>query len=131
MACFTRDQQDIAALIYIINRIFELLAAKVNCGQCEAFAVDEGPGGLQILPDKLIWKKDSLKYLGIYLGNKSIMDRKWAGLMEKIKGRLAKWTWIHSHMFYRGRVLDLNNVGSLLWHHLNCVEPPSRLLAQI
>lgn len=53
-------------------------------------------------------------------------------MTEKIKGKIGKRRWVHSHMSYIGRVLVLDNlVATLLWHHLTCVETPSGLLAQI
>ena len=60
------------------------------------------------------------------------MKRNWETVIERAEEKMRRWKWLLPQMSYRGRVLVLNNlVGSLLWHRLSCVDPPSGLLAEI
>jgi len=107
-------------------------AARVNWRKSEALAVGEWREGLPVLPQSLTWKRDGLKYLGIYVGNTNIMKKNWDNISATVDSKLAKWRWLHSQMSFRGGVLVLNNlVASLLWHRLTCLDPPSGLIAEI
>ncbi|KAJ4946628.1 hypothetical protein JOQ06_024291, partial [Pogonophryne albipinna] len=129
---FIRDQKDTDMLVNIVRDFSSASAARVNWRKSEALAVGEWSGGLPALPQNMIWKKDGLKYLGVFLGNKSIVLRNWEDVIGKIEGKLSKWKWLLPQISFKGRVLVLNNlVASQLWHRLTCVDPPSGLLAQI
>ena len=52
-------------------------AARVNWGKSEALAVGSWEGGLPSLPGGLMWRRDSLKYLGVYVSNESIVKKNW------------------------------------------------------
>lgn len=83
-------------------------------------------------PSGLSWKKNGLRYLGVFLGDDTIIQKNWEGIIEKIKGRLMKWKWIVKNLSYRGRTLIINNlVASSLWHRLACMDPPAWLFAKI
>ena len=58
----------------------------------------------------MIWKKDGLKYLGVFLGNTSIVLKNWEDVIAKIEGKLSKWKWLLPQMSFKGRVLVLNNL---------------------
>ncbi len=46
--------------------------------------------------------------------------------------RLRKWSRIHPKIYFRERVLVINNlVPSRLWHKLSCVDPPTGLLPKL
>ena len=47
-------------------------AARVNWKKNEALAVGEWPGGL---PQNLQWKREGMKYLGVFLGTSEIWLR--------------------------------------------------------
>ncbi|TWW67065.1 Transposon TX1 uncharacterized 149 kDa protein ORF 2 [Takifugu flavidus] len=129
---FTRDQQDINILNRITNKFSMVSAARVNWGKSEALAVGNWGGGLPVLPGGLTWKRNGIRYLGVYLGCQEIEAKNWDDIVEKVDSKLHKWSWIKPHMSFRGRVLVLNNlVASLLWHRLACLDPPSGLLAQV
>lgn len=66
-------------------------AAKINWDKSEALEVGKWPGGLTVLPERLTWKPDGLKYLSLYLGNETVIAKNWKGMREKIKGKMAKW----------------------------------------
>lgn len=84
------------------------------------------------LPGGLIWRKGGLKYLGVFLGNDTFLQKNWENVVDRVNGRLSKWRWLLPHMSYRGRVLVINNlVSSALWHRLTCVDPPVTLLSNI
>ena len=129
---FIGDQKDTDILVNIVREFSSASAARVNWKKSEALAVGEWSGGLPVLPQNMLWKKDGLKYLGVFLGNTSIVLRNWEDVIGKIEGKLSKWRWLLPQMSFKGRVLVLNNlVASQLWHRLTCVDPPSGLLAQI
>ncbi|TWW81692.1 Transposon TX1 uncharacterized 149 kDa protein ORF 2 [Takifugu flavidus] len=87
---------------------------------------------IKVLYRGLTWKRNGLRYLGVYLGCQEMKAKNWDDIVEKVDSKLHKWNWIKPHMSFRGRVLVLNNlVASLLWHRLACLDPPSGLLAQV
>lgn len=68
----------------------------------------------------------------MFLGDQSVVLKNWDNVLEKVKGRLARWKWTVMKMSYRGRVLIANNlVSSILWHRLSVVDPPPDLLSKI
>ena len=112
----------------IVSDFKTVSAARVNWGKSEALAVGSWEGGLPSLPGGLKWRRDGLKYLGVYVGNETIVQKNWEGVAEKIQGRLNKWKWLKPQLSYRGRTLINNNlVASALWHRLACIEPPKGL----
>uniref|UniRef100_A0AAQ4RMD0 Reverse transcriptase domain-containing protein n=1 Tax=Gasterosteus aculeatus aculeatus TaxID=481459 RepID=A0AAQ4RMD0_GASAC len=129
---FIKDQRDADLLNNIVKRFSKASAARVNWKKSEALAVGEWRGGLPVLPQSLVWRKDGFKYLGIYLGQESIVQKNWEGVTEKIEGKLSKWKWLLPQMSFKGRVLVLNNlIASQLWHRLTCLDPPSGFLANL
>ncbi len=88
--------------------------------------------GVPTLPNGLTWKKDGLKYLGVFIGDEMFVQKNLEGIIEKLKGRLMKWKWIVKNLSYRGRTLIINNlVTSSLWHRLACIDPRAYLLGKI
>ena len=123
---------DIQKLERIVNDFEIMSAAKVNWEKSEALAVGKWKGGLPNLPGGLTWKKDGLKYLGVYVGNEFIVKQNWEGVLEKVEGRLNKWKWLKPQMSFRGRALIINNlVASTLWHRLSCMEPPKGFIPKL
>lgn len=83
-------------------------------------------------PEGLHLNTEGLKYLGIFLGNESIIQKNWDGVIDKLKGRLAKWKWLAPKMSYKGRILIINNlVASSLWHKLACIDLPQKNLSVV
>lgn len=115
-----------------IIKDFEIIsAAKINWKKSEALAVGSWRGVLPSLPGGLVWK-DSFKYLGVYVGNETIVQKNCEGVVEKVEGRLNKWKWLKPQMSFRGRALIINNlVASALWHRLACMEPPKGLIQRL
>lgn len=88
--------------------------------------------GAPKLPNDLKWSTGGFKYLGVFLGDDSTVQKNWDDAFEIVKGRLSKWKWLIPKMSYRGRTLIINNlVASTLWHRLACVDPPLCLLSDI
>ena len=129
---FVKNQKEINELGRIVNEFKTVSAARVNWGKSEALAVGSWEGGLPSLPGGLKWRRDGLKYLGVHIGNESIVKKNWEGVEEKIKGSIDKWKWLKPQLSYRGRTLITNNlVASALWHRLACMEPPRGLIQRI
>ncbi|KAI4880461.1 hypothetical protein NFI96_009804 [Prochilodus magdalenae] len=135
-------QLDVDNLVAAIRDFGKISSAKVNWQKSEAFAVGKWASGLPSLPAGVSWKRDGIKYLGVYLGDEATRQRNWDGVVEKMEGRLARWKWIRPQMSLRGRVLVINNLAaSVLWHkkkkkkkkkkRLSCVDPPVGLLARL
>ncbi|KAK0147956.1 Transposon TX1 uncharacterized protein [Merluccius polli] len=129
---FIKDQQDVHVLNSVIEKFSVVSAARVNWRKSEALAVGEWREGLPVLPQNLIWRREGLRYLGVYLGNKDTERKNWEEIIQKVDNKLAKWRWLHPQISFRGRVLILNNlVASMLWHRLACLDPPTGLIVQI
>ncbi len=70
----------------IIDEFGILSSAKVNWAKSIAFVCGEWEGkSLPRLPGGLEWKKDGFKYLGVYLGDESMMRKNWEGVLEKMR----------------------------------------------
>lgn len=85
----------------------------------------------QIKLPGLVWRRDGFKDLGGLLGIGSVVQKNWENVLEKIQGRLRKWKWILPQMSFKGRMLVVNLVASVLWRRLFCIDPPLSLLAGI
>jgi len=125
-------QNDVDLLVKTLRDFGTISSAKINWGKSEAVLIGKWERGVPTLPNGLSWKKDGLRYLGVFLGDETIVQKNWEGIIEKMKGRLLKWKWIVKSLSYRGRTLIINNlVASSLWHRLACIDPPAGLLAKI
>ena len=89
---FTRNQRDVDILTSIISDFTTT---------SEALAVGEWRGGLPVLPQNLTCRRDGLKYLGVFLGKETKVQK---NVTEKVEGKLKKWKWLVPQMSYRGRV---------------------------
>ena len=129
---FVNDKDDVVTLENTVKAFQCLSSARVNWGKSEALWVGEWGGRCSGLPGGLLWKKEGLKYLGVFLGDDSFVSKNWEGVFDKVKGRLGKWKWLLPQLSYRGRILITNNlVASSLWHKFACMEPPALLLDSI
>ncbi len=129
---FINDSDDVKMLQQIVNDFKDISSAIVNWGKSDALLIGKWEGENPILPGGLLWKKDGLKYLGVFLGNEAFMQKNWEGMADKVTGRLKKWKWLLPQLSFKGRTLIINNLAaSSLWHRLACVDPPVGLLAKI
>ncbi|KAJ3594050.1 hypothetical protein NHX12_006382, partial [Muraenolepis orangiensis] len=87
---FVRDQKDTDILVDIVRDFSSASAARVNWKKSEALAVGEWSGGLPVLPQNMVWKKDGFKYLGVFLGKEIVVLKNWEDVIEKIEGKLSK-----------------------------------------
>ena len=125
-------QSDIDCLEKNIHLFNKMSSAKVNWKKSEAVMVGDKLSDKLSLPEGLTWKKGGVKYLGVFLGEDSMLKKNWDNVLEKLEGRLKKWKWLLPSMSYRGRTLIINNlVSSSLWHRLACVDPPPKLLSKV
>ncbi|KAJ4946299.1 hypothetical protein JOQ06_023967, partial [Pogonophryne albipinna] len=119
---FIRDKKDTDILVDIVRDFSSASAARVNWRKSEALAVGEWSGGLPVLPQNMIWKKDGLKYLGVFLGNKSIVLRNWEDVIGKIEGKLSKWRWLLSQMSFKGLLAQIQKkLVDFFWEGLHWV----------
>ncbi|KAJ3591149.1 hypothetical protein NHX12_009096, partial [Muraenolepis orangiensis] len=86
---FVRDQTDIDVLVDIVREFSSASAARVNWKKSEALAVGEWSGGLPVLPQNMVWRKDGFKYLGVFLGKEIVVLKNWEDVIEKIEGKLS------------------------------------------
>ncbi|KAJ3594105.1 hypothetical protein NHX12_006437 [Muraenolepis orangiensis] len=98
---FVRDQKDTDILVDIVRDFSSASAARVNWKKSEALAVGEWSGGLPVLPQSMVWKKDGFKYLGVFLGKEIVVLKNWEDVIEKIEGKLSKWKWLLPQMSFK------------------------------
>ncbi|KAJ3583913.1 hypothetical protein NHX12_015410 [Muraenolepis orangiensis] len=98
---FVRDQKDTDILVDIVRDFSSASAARVNWKKSEALAVGEWSGGLPVLPQNMVWKKDGFKYLGVFLGKEIVVLKNWEDVIEKIEGKLSKWKWLLPQMSFK------------------------------
>lgn len=67
------SQTDIDILVRTANYFGCISSAKVNWEKSEAVMVGDRQGNQLRLPEGLAWKMDSLKYLGVFLGNATFL----------------------------------------------------------
>ncbi|KAK3541224.1 hypothetical protein QTP86_016804 [Hemibagrus guttatus] len=127
-----KDQNDIMPLKKITSDFRLISSARVNWAKSEELIYGEWSTDVPKLPGGLTWKRDGIKYLGVYIGDDDIMQKNWEGVIEKVKGRLEKWKWLLPKMSYRGRVIVVNNLAaSILWNRLTVLDPPSGLMEKL
>ncbi|KAJ3595539.1 hypothetical protein NHX12_004842 [Muraenolepis orangiensis] len=87
---FVRDQNDIDSLVDIVREFSSASAARGNWKKSEALAVGEWSGGLPVLPQNMVWRKDGFEYLGVFLGKGIVVLKNWEDFTENIEGKLSK-----------------------------------------
>ncbi len=68
-------QSGVNTLIDLTEKYRKLSAAKINWGKSEAVVVGKWSSGLPTLPQNPAWKREGLKYLGVFLGSKAMEQR--------------------------------------------------------
>ncbi|KAI4871400.1 hypothetical protein NFI96_009402 [Prochilodus magdalenae] len=132
IAVVVRNEQDVASLRDALRTYGSASSAKVNWGKTEALWCGGRDYPLPPLPGGVRWSGAGFKYLGVWLGNNEIKAKNWEGVVEKVRARLSKWSWLLPRLSYRGRVLVLNNlVASALWHKFTVLNPPGQLIMDI
>ncbi|KAL2076997.1 hypothetical protein ACEWY4_027414 [Coilia grayii] len=132
ISILVKDERDIHAMMKLFKDFRVLSSSKVNWCKSVAVLFGKWSGGEPSLPDGLSWTRKGIKYLGVYLGDETWLQKNFEGAVEKVKGRLNKWKFLFNKLSYRGRVLIINNLAaSSLWHRLACVDPPAQLLSKI
>lgn len=71
-----KDQKDLEFLQSIIKDFSLISSAKINWTKSEAAAFGNWEKGLPTLPGGLSWNKKGFKYLGVYLGNSEMLQKK-------------------------------------------------------
>lgn len=101
-------QSDVDLLLKTLREFETISSARINWGKSEAVLIGKWERGVPILPSGLSWRKDGLRYLGVFLGDETT-SKNCEGTVEKIKGHLLKWECIIKSLSYRGRTLIINN----------------------
>lgn len=70
-----KDQKDIDVLNKITKDFRLLSSAKINWNKSEAILVGNWLGKLPKLPDGLNWKRGGFRYLGVFLGDCSTLQK--------------------------------------------------------
>lgn len=111
------SQKDLEVLVNTVSLFGCISSAKINWEKSEAITGIGQLGDQLSLPGGLIWRKGELKYLEVFLGNDTFLQKNCENVLHKVNSRLSKWRWLLPHMSYRDRVLVINNlVSSALWH---------------
>ncbi len=120
------NDNDVQELQPFFNDFKNISSGLVNWRKSNALLIGNWEGGNPILPGGLLWKRDGLKYLGIFVGNDFFMLKNWEGMAAKVIGRLKKWRWLLPQLSFTGRTIIINNIeASSLWHRLACIDPPA------
>ncbi|KAI4873887.1 hypothetical protein NFI96_008616, partial [Prochilodus magdalenae] len=109
-------------------------SSRLNWGKTKAVWCGPRTGGrpLPPLPGAIEWDRKGFKVLGVWLGTEDVKIKNWEGLVEKVRARLSRWSWLLPQLSYRGRVLIANNlIASALWYKFTVLNPPSGLLKDI
>lgn len=130
---FITSQNDVDILTGIIRKYERASSGKLNWGKSEGLIIGQwGGSGPPKLPGGLMWVREGLKILGVFLGNTAFKGKNWERMLEKVNARLSKWKCLLPQLSYRGRVLVVNNLAaSILWHRLVVLEPPDELIRRI
>ena len=88
-------------------------SSKVNWAKISALLIGNWHGR-EPLPDGIFWERHSIRYLGVHLGDDSAEKKNWEGVVEKMEGRLGRWSWLLPRMSYRGRAININNLVASL-----------------
>ena len=86
-----RDQRDVLALEKCFQIYEQASSARVNWEKSEALLCgswqDNPPPKL---PGSLVWRREGLKVLGVFLGTPQYMEKNWEGVMEKACARMSR-----------------------------------------
>lgn len=107
-----RHEQDVVSLETALQVYGSASSAKLNWDKTEALWCGSvrRENHLPLLPGGIKWSRTGLKFLGVWLGNDEAKARNWEGVVEKVRARLSKWSWMLPQLSYRGRVLVANNL---------------------
>ncbi|KAI4886392.1 hypothetical protein NFI96_001747 [Prochilodus magdalenae] len=129
-----RNSEDVDALKASLSIYERASSARLNWGKTKAVWCGPRAGGrpLPPLPGAIEWDRKGFKVLGVWLGTEDVKIKNWEGLVEKVRARLSRWSWLLPQLSYRGRVLIANNlIASALWHKFTVLNPPGGLIKDI
>ncbi|KAI4881111.1 hypothetical protein NFI96_017176, partial [Prochilodus magdalenae] len=128
------NSEDVDALKASLSIYERASFARLNWGKTKAVWCGPRAGGrpLPPLPGAVEWDRKGFKVLGVWLGTEDVEIKNWEGLVEKVRARLSRWSWLLPQLSYRGRVLIANNlIASALWHKFTVLNPPRGLIKDI
>lgn len=127
-------EQDVSSLSDALQVYEMATSAKLNWSKTEALWCGSGSRDVPLptLPGGIKWSRTGLKFLGVWLGNDEVKARNWEGIVEKVRARLSRWSWLMPQLSFRGRVLVTNNlIASALWHRFTVLDPPRGLISDV
>ncbi len=81
-------QEDIHVLSKLIEEFEKWSSAKVNWKKSDALLLGVWNEGKPTLPEGLCWSRWGIRYLGVFLGDDSVSQKNWDGMLQKVRGRL-------------------------------------------
>lgn len=126
------DAQDVSALCRAVGVDEKASCAKVNWRKCEALCLgSQGAVSSVLLPGRVTWQGEGVKYLGVYLGKPQVAQKNWTEMGDIFEAKLRAWARLAPQMSFRGRVLVGNNLAaSVLWHRAKVLQAPGWLLTR-
>lgn len=85
-----KAQEDVDVLVKNVNTFGLSSSAKVNRKRSEALLVGDVLSRDIALPAGLTWNKRGIRYIGVFLGNESIVCKNWESMLEKVEGSIKK-----------------------------------------
>ena len=116
-----REDSDVQTLTHIVE-LYGKISSKVNWVKSTALIVGKWQRERPKLPEGLLWATNGIKYLGVHLGDESMVIKNWEGVVERMQGTFKKWRWLSDPVCHLGSAPLLQKI---LWH------PPAGLLARI
>ncbi|XP_059578699.1 transposon TX1 uncharacterized 149 kDa protein isoform X1 [Alligator mississippiensis] len=130
---FLNTQEDVRALADCQRAYERASSARINWAKSDTLLLGAWTGTPPPdLPGGLTWRREGLKFLGVFLGPPTFMARNWDDLEEGVEARLQRWRWHLPSLSYRGRVLVINNLAAAtFWHRCAVLDPPPDLLERL
>ncbi len=70
-------QSDVQVLSELLGKFKVLSSANINWNKSEALLIGSWKSGKPRLPAGLHWGKEGFKYLGVFLGDETIVQKNW------------------------------------------------------
>ena len=118
------DNFSVTRTFHIINIFEEGSGSKLHPEKTEGIWFGSKPGqSTGPSADKMSWKADKIKVLGLYFGNRDLDKDNWSARVAKLEKRLNFWK--SRTLSFKGKSLIINTIGaSGLWYTATVLTMP-------
>ena len=126
---FVADVKELNAILCSFRIYENATGAKVNVEKTEGLWLG-AYRGRQDFPQNISWTSDSIKLLGVYLGNVNTDSMNWTPCINKLKVSLNLWK--QRDLSYTGRSVIINSIAcSKIWYLSNIIYTPEWVITEI